>query len=71
VELSPKGQLAEMFGLAGLCSRASTLIGPLLWGLVVWDPSRYRHAVVMLIGLLAIGIWLLRRVPYPPPEAAR
>jgi UMF1 family MFS transporter len=63
VELSPKDQLAEMFGLAGLFSRASSIIGPLLWGLIVLDPARYRHAVAMLIGLLAVGIILLRRVP--------
>jgi len=63
VELSPKDQLAEMFGLAGLFARLSSVIGPLLWGLLVWDPARYRHAVLMLIGLLAIGLVLLRRVP--------
>ena len=67
MELSPKDQLAEMFGLAGFFARLSSIIGPLLWGILVWDPARYRHAVVMLIGLLAIGVWLLRRVPSPPP----
>lgn len=63
MELAPKDQLAEMFGLAGLFGRASSVIGPVLWGLVVLDPARYRHAVLMLIGLLAVGLWLLRRVP--------
>jgi MFS-type transporter involved in bile tolerance (Atg22 family) len=63
VELSPKDQLAEMFGLAGLFARLSSVIGPLLWGLLVWDPARYRHAVLLLIGLLAVGLALLRRVP--------
>lgn len=65
VQLSPKDQLAEMFGLAGLFIRVSSVIGPLLWGLVVWDPARYPQAVLMLIGLLATGIFLLRRVPEP------
>lgn len=64
VELSPKDQLAEIFGLAGLFGRLSSVIGPLLWGLVVWDPARYRHAILMLIGLLAVGLALLSRVPY-------
>ena len=63
VELSPKDQLAEMFGLAGLFGRVSSILGPLLWGLLVWDPAHYHHAVLMLIGLLAIGLLLLRRVP--------
>jgi len=65
LQLAPKDQLAEMFGLVGLFNRASTIVGPLLWGLIVWDPARYRHAVWMLVGFLAIGIWLLRRVPQP------
>lgn len=63
IELSPKDQLAEMLGLAGLFAKASSIIGPLIWGVLVADPSRYRHAVAMLIGLLGIGIWLLSRVP--------
>ena len=65
VELSPKDQLAEIFGLAGLFARASSILGPLLWGLLVWDSSRYRAAVLVLIGLLAVGLLLLRRVPDP------
>ena len=64
-ELAPKEQLAEMFGLAGLFARASSIVGPLLWGVLVWDPSRYRVAVLSLVGLLMIGILLLRRVPDP------
>lgn len=65
MELSPKDQLAEMFGLAGLFSRASTVLGPVAWGLLVWDPTRYRHAVLLLIALLALGLLLLLRVPDP------
>ena len=68
MELSPKDQLAEMLGLVGLFARASSVIGPLLWGLLVWDPSRYRLAVLSLIGLLAIGLALLQRVPEPGLE---
>ncbi len=69
-ELAPKEQLAEMFGLAGLFARASSILGPLLWGVLVWDPARYRIAVLSLVGLLMIGILLLRRVPDPRVEAA-
>lgn len=70
MDLSPKDQLAEMFGLAGLFARASAIIGPMLWGLLVWNPTQYRHAVALLIGLLGIGLWLLRGVPDPHPEKA-
>ncbi|MBI4004500.1 MAG: MFS transporter, partial [Candidatus Omnitrophica bacterium] len=66
MELSPKDQLAEMFGLAGLFGRASSILGPLLWGLLVWDPARYPVALLSLIGLLVIGLWILSRVPEPP-----
>ena len=65
IELSPKDQLAEMFGLAGLFARASSIVGPLVWGVMVSDPSHYRHAIALLVVLLAIGIILLRRVPDP------
>ena len=61
-ELSPKDRLAEMFGLAGLVARASSIPGPLVWGWLVWDPARYPIAIMLLIGLLAIGVWLLQRV---------
>ena len=62
VQLSPKDQLAEMFGLAGLFGRASSILGPMLWGAIVWDPTRYQYATGMLMVLLAIGLSLLRRV---------
>ena len=65
IELSPKDRLAEMFGLAGLFARASSIIGPMVWGLLVTDPSRYRHAIAVLAVFLAIGVVLLRRVPEP------
>ncbi len=71
IDLAPPHQLAEFFGLAGLLGRASSVIGPILWGLIVWDPSRYRHALVALIGLLAIGIWMLQRVPAAAPARAQ
>lgn len=68
VELSPKDRLAEMFGLAGLFGRASAILGPLGWGVLVSDPTRYQHAIFLLIGLLSIGLWLLRGVPVPVTE---
>jgi UMF1 family MFS transporter len=67
MELSPKDRLGEMFGLAGLFNRASAILGPLGWGLLVGDPTGYQHGLFFLMGLLAIGLWLLRAVPVPEP----
>src|SRR3989338_1323705 len=69
IELSAKDRLAEMFGLAGLFARASSVLGPLLWGILVWDPARYRYALFLPMSLLEIGIWLPRRVPYERDKA--
>jgi len=44
-------------------------VGPVRVNGIVWDPLRYHAAVLVLIGLLAMGLWLLSRVPYP--EATR
>ncbi len=65
VELSPKDQLAEMFGLAGLFARASSVLGPIAWGLLAGADGGHRRALVVMVGLLAVGILLLRRVPEP------
>jgi len=65
IELAPKEDLAKYFGLAGLLGRSSSILGPILWGLIVLDPSRYRHALLALVGLLLIGLWIFRRVPDP------
>jgi UMF1 family MFS transporter len=69
IQLSAKDRLAEMFGLAGLFARASSILGPMLWGVLVLDPARYRYALLMPMALLGVGIWLLRRVP--APEASK
>src|SRR3989338_2536786 len=61
-QLAPKAQLAEMFGLTGLFGRLAAILGPVLWGWLVWDPARYTHAMLAMIGLLLVGVWLLAGV---------
>jgi len=65
IELSPPDELGEMFGLAGLFGRASSIVGPLVWGVLVGGSGGYRQGFLFLIGLLAIGLWLLQRVAVP------
>lgn len=69
IQLSPKERLAEFLGLAGLLGRVASILGPLIWGLIVLDPSRYRQAVLALLALMSIGLWLLRRVPERAPNS--
>ena len=65
MELAPKDRLGEMFGLAGLFARASSIVGPLLWGALVGGTGRYSAGLAALILMLAVGVGLLRRVPEP------
>jgi UMF1 family MFS transporter len=63
IELAPKERLGELLGLAGVVARASGILGPIVWGLLVWDPARSQVAVVAMMLLLVTGLVLLRRVP--------
>lgn len=65
IQLCPKTQTAEFLGLAGLLSRVSSIVGPLIWGVIVLDPTQYRQAMWVLVGLMIGGVLLLHHVPAP------
>jgi UMF1 family MFS transporter len=70
--LTPEAAHGRFFGLYALADKAAAVIGPLLWGVIVWaaaplGPDRYRLAVLVLVGFILAGWWMLRGVP----EAAR
>ncbi len=65
IDLSAPEQVAEMLGLAGLVSRVASIVGPLIWGLIVFHPGHYRHAVIAQMALLAVGVWILKGVRLP------
>lgn len=61
--LTPPARCGEFFGLWGLASRLSAIIGPLTYGVVVWL-SQGNHRMAMLItgSYFVIGLLLLRSI---------
>jgi len=58
VELSPPEKVGEFFGLYGFAGKAASIMGPMLWGAVVWaldstGTLKYRVAVTVLLGIVA------------------
>lgn len=71
--LAPAGQSNLTFAYFGLVERASSLIGPVIWGLIVTElvslgPNRYRLATVVVSVFILFGLLALRRVPSDRPE---
>ena len=68
INLSPPDMVGEIFGFYGLMGRTSAVIGPLLWGVVVWGFQslgliKYRLAVISLLLFLSVGLLILQKVP--------
>jgi UMF1 family MFS transporter len=68
VDLSPQEKIGEFFGLYGLTGKFASIIGPLVWGLVVWGFSflgilKYRLAILTLLIFFITGFIILQRVP--------
>ena len=65
VRLSPPERLGEFFGLYGLVGKGSQVIGPLLYGLIVFlfldtlGDGAYQIAVLSLLVTMLIGLWLV------------
>lgn len=65
VEISPPEKVGEFFGLYGLAGKAASILGPMLWGGVVWaldttETLKYRVAVTVLLGIVALATFLFR-----------
>ncbi len=75
LRLSPPANVGEFFGLYGLVGKASAITGPLLYGVVVslllpsLGTTAYQVAIFSLLGLMVVGVLLLRGVTEPPREA--
>lgn len=65
--LTPKEKLNFGFSFYTLAERVSTLVGPLSWSLITslfigLGPTRYRIAMTVMAGFVAIGVFFLRKV---------
>jgi UMF1 family MFS transporter len=63
VELSPPEKLGEFFGIYGLAGKAASILGPLLWGTVVWvfqdtTTFKYRAALTSLLLIAILTLFL-------------
>jgi len=69
LRLTPPAQVGEMFGLFGLAGKFSAVVGPILYGAIVYfllEPlgrTAYQVAILSLLVLMGIGYWILRGVP--------
>ena len=65
--LAPKGKHNLAFAYFGLAERASSFIGPIVWGLVVSNlvsigSYRYRIAILAITGFIKFGLFALSRI---------
>ena len=73
LRLSPPDKVGEFFGLYGIAGKFSAVTGPLLYGAIVstllnagWGAAAYQVGILSFLGLMLIGMALLRGVPEPP-----
>lgn len=68
VMLSPPEKIGEFFGYQAISARTASIIGPIIWGATIFafgfmGVSRYRMAILAMVGLLLVGAYILRKVP--------
>jgi UMF1 family MFS transporter len=68
LDLSPPEKIGEIYGLYNMGGKFGFILGPLVWGAIVWAFSglgilRYRIAIFSLLLFIAGGLYLLRKVP--------
>ncbi|MDO8628607.1 MAG: MFS transporter [Nanoarchaeota archaeon] len=69
----PPGKHNLAFAYFGLAERASSFIGPIVWGLLVTNlthlgSTRYRIAMLSLAGFILLGLLMLRKVHNDKPH---
>ena len=75
VELSPPEKVGEFFGIYGLAGKMASIVGPLIWGSVVWlfqdtQTLKYRAAIFSLLLITIITLILFGRLQkHIPPHS--
>ena len=69
--IAPQGRHNLAFAYFGLAERASSLLGPIIWGLIVsgfvsWGSVRYRIAVIAVTFFIIAGMVVLSKVREKP-----
>jgi UMF1 family MFS transporter len=71
LELSPSERLGEFYGLYSTVGRFATVVGPLVWALVVDGLGWGRHAaLISLAGFVFAGWWVLGKLVPGPGQGA-
>lgn len=65
IELCPPEKVGEFFGVYGLAGKAASILGPLLWGSIVWifqetETFKYRAALTSLLLITLVTLFLFR-----------
>ncbi|HEY8179642.1 MAG TPA: MFS transporter, partial [Candidatus Limnocylindria bacterium] len=78
LRLTKPEEVGEMLGLYGMAGKLSAVVGPLMFGVIVFalnpdenGPIAYQVAILSLLALMVIGFWIVRKVPEgtpPPPD---
>jgi len=64
--LIPKGKEAEMFGFYAFCGKSSSVMGPMVFGMVSYTLAGNQRAAVLAVGaFFLVGLVLLQRVTDP------
>jgi UMF1 family MFS transporter len=64
IQLVPENYLGEFFGLHGMVTRLSTMVGPFTWGVIVDKIGLGRPAAILsLLGCIVISYVLIRGMP--------
>ena len=59
--LSPRARSAEFFGLWGLATNLSSILGPITYGAVSWmSPGNHRLAMLITGAFFVVGLLLLQ-----------